>query len=249
METTVNEDRSGKGRLVYSWDTTQNVDHIDIDGTFSTIESNPTVQVTGNREYDSEGIHYKEITWTFEDIQKVDLEGLTYSFQKEGGKIIFMAMFEEVEMDKTQQPETVISPETPMDSTASALENEGISPVIPTAAAAGTEEEIPSAGNIGGSEGSPSGDQGLDPQTQMEMDAEMQRQMEEMFNVMIMSAVEGFSVKFQFLLPYEILDAPGAKIDGNTAVWEIPLKELLGTSMSEAGKYDKFIMVMNAEQE
>jgi hypothetical protein len=247
METTVNKDRSGKGKLVYSWNPEQNVDHIDIDETFSTIESNPTVLVTGNREYDSEGTHYKEIEWTFTDINEVDLEGLTYSYIKEDEMLVMRAMFEDVAEEAPAAPANIGTPENFVEAPVSAAAGQSPDP----GTALSPMSEAGSTGEITSSQTSPapavtsSGSQGLSAQEQMEMDAETQRQMEEMMEVMIRAALDGFSVKFRFTLPYKVLEASGAEIDGMTATWEIPLNDLVDPS--RVGAFDEFKMVMKPE--
>lgn len=251
METAVNEDRSGKGRLIYSYDPAQNVEQIDIDETFATIERNPTVKVTGSREYDSEGTHYREIAWIFEDINKVDLEGLTYSYTMEEGKPVLRAIFEKISEEEVEETDVGPAPAGTPDSFEEAAiagtnkQSSAPSPEPSLTGKAGTNVEIPSSENSAVPAGSLANEQGLSLQEQMEIDAETQRKMEEMFNVMIMTALEGFSVKFRFILPREVHEAPGAVIDGETATWEIPLKNLVDPSV--VTPFDEFKIVMKPE--
>lgn len=251
METTVNKDRTGKGRLIYSYDSAQNVEQIDIDETFAKIKGNKTVQVTDSREYDLEGTHYREITWTFEDINEVDLEGLTYSYTTEEGKLVLRAIFEEITEEETREtdvePAPAGTPDNFVEEGVAAANKQSATKSAESSSAgkAGTNREIPSSESTAAPAGSLEGEQGLSAQEQMEMDAETQRQMEEMFNMMIMAALEGFSVKFSFYLPQEVLEAPGAQIDGMTAIWDIPLKELVDPN--RVGGFDEFKMVLKPE--
>jgi hypothetical protein len=66
--------------------------------------------------------------------------------------------------------------------------------------------------------------------------------MEEMLAVMIRAALEGYRVRFQFHLPYPVLEAPGAQVDGRVAAWEIPLKGIIDPENPDT--YDRFQMIM-----
>jgi hypothetical protein len=271
METVVNKDRSGQGKLTYSYDPSKNVEQVDIDETFATIEKNPTVHVTGQREYDSEGTHYREIAWTFKDINEVNLEGLTYSFTEVEGKPVLRAVFEEEPeeyMNETAEGSTAEKRQQAENLSKSVEENNaaaldeylfGNSPP-PTASAGQTGANTPpSAGEAGTNTpnmpsyggtaiaGTPSGGRGvgLTPEEQAAIDEETQRQTEEMVRIMIRAALDGYSVKFRFKLPNKVLEAPGGKIEGATATWEIPLKDLV--EPAREGALDEFKMIMEPD--
>jgi hypothetical protein len=233
MDTTLNTDGSGKGKLVYSWDPAKDLEGLNIDDNFAMIESNQTITVTAKREYDSEGTHYKEIEWTFEDINEVDLEGLKYTFRKEGNTMILRALFEEpnpepagetLEGDNT----TALFPSSSAGDPAAVADSRASLPVASPGSAAAASS----------TEGEPA--QGQTPAQDMESD-----EMDEMVKVMVRAALDGFRVKFQFNLPYPVVDAPGAKIDGRTATWEIPLKGLVSPDSQES--YDQFTMIMKIQ--
>jgi len=231
METTLNADRSGKGKLVYSWDPSKNMDHLSLDENYALIESNPAISVIAKREYDSEGTHYKEIEWTFEDINKVDLEGLRYSFHEDGDTMVLLALFEEEETEAAGETRDA--------------ENLSTSVSSPSRAPVTVSEN---SGSVGSTNILPESEDASSPKEEsMEPDGvptdyEESQQMEEMLEVMIRAAVDGFRVKFQFNLPHPVLDAPGAQVDGRTATWEIPLKDLLSPDDQES--YDEFMMIM-----
>ena len=231
METTLHADGTGSGKLVYSWDPSNDMDHLSIDENYAMIESNPTITVTAKREYDSEGTHFKEIEWTFRDINKVDLEGLSFSFRQNGDTMILQALFEEEDPGTVQ--ETGNAPGSPAQAP-SPLPAHGTVSHDPGAAAPFTVSPVP------GSAGSTPGE-GTQPDT-VSTDDEESQEMDEMLTAMIRAALDGFRVKFQFNLPYLVVEAPGATVDGRIATWEIPLKEVMDPNSED--DYDQFLMVM-----
>jgi hypothetical protein len=208
------------------------------------IAKNPTVKVTGEREYNSEGVRYREIEWTFDDINDVDLDGLTYSLRKEEGNLVLRATFEREEPIQEADGGDPLGPslESPP-----AFSGEGTSdlnsrPPV-TVESEDTQQPLSAENNVQQAPTASSG-QGPDPQTQMNIDAETQRQMEEMFGVMVRAAVEGHGVTFRFFVPLEVVEAPGGGIDGKTVTWNIPLIQLIEPTDNE--KYDEFKMVLEA---
>jgi hypothetical protein len=226
LETSLNSNGSGKGKLVYSWDSSRNLDYLSLDENFSTIAANPAINITVNREYDSDGKHYKEMEWTFKDINKVDLNGMTYSFKKSGDTATLQVLFSDEAMgipEESGNSSSVQDQEAPSPMASDELLREP-SPE--------TVEETETA-----TEGSPAGD-GAPSMEEFPENVEM----EEMFEVMTKAMLRGHRVKFQFTLPYEVMEAPGGKIDGRTATWEIPLIDLF--IPTEESPRDDFRMVL-----
>jgi len=234
METTLHADRTGKGKLVYSWDPSNDMDHLSIDENYTMIESNPTITVTAKREYDSEGTHFKEIEWTFKDINKVDLEGLSFFFRQEGDTMILQALFEEEDPGPATQ-ETGNAPDSPAQ-TSTLLTTPGA--VSQDSGPAASLAVPPAPGAADSNPG-----QGTQPDT-VSTDDEESQEMDEMLTAMIRAALDGFRIKFQFNLPYPVVEAPGATVNGRIATWEIPLKEVMDPNSGD--NYDQFLMVMKA---
>jgi hypothetical protein len=229
METSVNADSTGKGRLVYSWDSSENLDHLNLHENFDQIAANTTITVTAKREYDSEGTHYKEIEWTFKDINEVDLNGMTYSFKRSGSAATLQVLFsdEGIGIPEDKGP---LTPEQDRAEPVPMASDDPLSESSPeTSENTGTAAENTTSNDM---------------ETAQEEFPENQ-EMEEMFEVMTRIMLKGHRVRFRFTLPHEVIEAPGAKIDGMTATWEIPLINLLAPT--EEGTHDDFRMIMKPE--
>lgn len=229
METSVNVDSTGKGKLVYSWDSSENLGHLNLNENFDQIAANNTIKVTAKREYDLEGTHYKEIEWTFKDINEVDLNGMTYSFKKSAEVTTLQVLFSDAGVSLPKGNENP-APEQDQKKTLLMAPDD---PISGSSSDAGERTET-AAQNTPANEG-----------TNTVEESPENQEMEEMFEVMTRIMLKGHRVRFQFTLPHEVVEAPGGKIDGMTASWEIPLIDLLVPT--EEGPRDDFRMVMKPE--